>query len=227
MVAIVSHDLKDPLSTIQMATSVLVDELVPDVAERRVERRHLQIIQRSAERMSRLIRDLLDANSARAGRLAVVRTPERVDALLADALDVLRPLADAKRIDLSAECPEGLPPVLADRERLLQVFANVGGNALKFTPAGGRVTIRVTAAGHAARFVVIDTGPGIPTEDLPRVFDRFWQAEGASGLGHGLGLAIAKAIVEAHGGCIGVTSTLGSGSAFAFTVPLAGVLPKA
>jgi signal transduction histidine kinase len=142
-------------------------------------------------------------------------------------LDALRPLADAKRIDLSAECPEGMPPVLADRERLLQVFANLGGNALKFTPAGGRVTIRVAAVGDVARFVVLDTGPGIAPEHLPRVFDRYWQDGGTAASGHGLGLAIAKGIVEAHGGRVGVTSTLGSGSAFSFSVPLAGALPSA
>lgn len=120
--------------------------------------------------------------------------------------------------------------MLADRGRLLQVFANLGGNAVKFTPAGGRVTLRTAhadAAGDRITFAVTDTGSGIAPDDLPRVFDRFWQARGSARLGTGLGLAIVRGLVEAHGGRIDVRSVVGEGSTFAFTLTLAPPLAAA
>jgi signal transduction histidine kinase len=221
MVSVVSHDLKAPLATIRMAVNYLADELIPDVEERRQERKSLQIIERSVERMGRLIDDLLAADSVRTGRFRVTRVRQPVDALIEEAVAMLRPLAEAKRIELLTECSV-TPLVFADRERMLQVFANLGGNAIKFTPAGGRVTIGVSCARGVMRFEISDTGPGIAPTDLPRVFDAYWQADATANLGHGLGLAIAKAIVEAHGGHIGVSSTLGAGSTFYFTIPVRG-----
>jgi signal transduction histidine kinase len=221
MVAVVSHDLKNPLTTIQMAVSFLLEDLVPDDAAHQLEREQLQAIHRSSERMYRLIHDLLDVAAIEAGQLAVGRSALAVDVLLTDALELLRPLAAAKRITLVADIPPGLPAVAADRERVLQVFSNLGGNALKFTPENGRIEIRASAREAAVEFAVRDNGPGIPSEDLPHVFDRFWQAKKTARAGVGLGLAIAKGIVEAHGGDIRVESNRGRGSTFTFTLPIA------
>ena len=112
----------------------------------------------------------------------------------------------------------------ADRERVLQIFTNLVGNAVKFTPKGGSITITATAAGPAVRFSVKDTGSGIAPENLPHVFDRFWQARARARSGAGLGLAIARGIVEAHGGEIGVESTVGVGTEMYFTLPTAGTV---
>jgi signal transduction histidine kinase len=221
MVALVSHDLKSPLATIQMVASYLVEDLVPDDAAHRQERKQLQAIQRSAERMSRLIHDLLDVAAIDAGKLSVKRSPLRVDTLVSDVLDLLRPLAAAKRIALVPDASPALPKVVADHERMLQVFSNIGGNAVKFTPDGGQIEIRATARDTVVEFEVRDSGVGISADDLPYVFDRFWQAKNAKRAGSGLGLAIAKGIVETHNGRIRAESEMGRGSSFIFTLPIA------
>jgi signal transduction histidine kinase len=221
MVAVVSHDLKNPLATIEMAVSFLLEEMVPDDAAHERERGQLQAILRSATRMRRLIHDLLDVAAIEAGQLAVTRAPLPVDLLVTDALELLRPLAASRHIALVADPSSSLPPVVADRERVLQVFSNLGGNALKFTPNNGSVEIRVARRDTMIEFEVRDTGPGIAAGELPHVFDRFWQSTKTARGGVGLGLAIAKGIVEAHGGSINVTSELGHGSCFAFTLPVA------
>ena len=221
MLGVVSHDLKNPLSTISLAASFLLEDVIPDDGTRAVERKQLGAVQRAAERMFRLIHDLLDVAAIEGGRISLGRRRvQTVPPLIDDALDLLRPLASAKTIDLVTEVPEVLPSIDVDRDRLLQVFSNLGGNALKFTPEGGRVAIVVRVDGDALQFTVADTGPGIDEANLRHVFDRFWQAETTAHLGTGLGLAIAKGIVEAHGGQIGVTSTLGEGTQFSFTIPI-------
>ena len=221
MVAFVSHDLKNPLATIQMAVDFLLEVLLPDEAAHQRERKQLHVIHRSAERMYRLVHDLLDVATIEAGQLAVKRSPLTVDTLVTDALELLRPLAAAKRITLVADVSPELPAVAADHDRVLQVFSNLGGNAVKFTPKDGRVEIRVTVRDAVVEFAVIDTGPGIAPEDLPHVFDRFWQAKKTVRAGAGLGLAIAKGIVEAHDGRIRAESDPGRGSCFSFTLPVA------
>jgi signal transduction histidine kinase len=221
VVAVVSHDLKNPLATIQLAVDFLLEDLVPDDAAHQLERGQLHAIHRSAERMYGLIHALLDVAAIEAGQLVVARSPLAVDVLVTDALELLRPLAAAKGIALVADVSPGLPAVAADRERVLQVFSNLGGNAVKFTPENGRVEIRVTRRDAAVEFAVRDTGPGIASEDLPHVFDRFWQAKKTARAGVGLGLAIAKGIIEAHGGDIRVANEPGRGSCFTFTLPVA------
>jgi signal transduction histidine kinase len=226
MMAVVSHDLRNPLATIQMAVSFLLDELVPDDAAHERERKQLHAVHRSADRMYRLIQDLLSVAAIEAGQLAVTRSELRVDVIMTDALELLRPLAAAKRITLETDLSPALPPVSADRERLLQVFSNLGGNAIKFTPENGRIEIRATARDTAVEFSVRDTGPGIAPEDLPHIFDRFWQSRKAKRAGVGLGLAIAKGIVESHGGGIRVESEPGRGSCFVFTLPVATAIAR-
>ena len=127
--------------------------------------------------------------------------------------------AQAGQVHLGLEVPGALPPVLADRDRLLQVFSNLLGNALKFTPAGGEIRVGARVEDEQVLFYVRDTGPGIPTELLAHIFDRFWQANRTDRRGAGLGLSIARGIVEAHGGRLQVESEPGRGSTFSFTVP--------
>jgi signal transduction histidine kinase len=221
MVAVVSHDLKNPLATIQMAISFLLEDVVPEDADHKLERDQLHVMQRSSERMYRLIHDLLDVAAIEAGQLAVSRISVAVDELVTDALELLGPLAAAKRIAVVTELSPAVPHVVADRERVLQVFSNLGGNAIKFTPNDGRIEIRATRRDTHVEFAVRDTGPGIAPADLPHVFDRFWQANKTTRAGAGLGLAIAKGIVEAHDGSIRVDNEPAGGTCFRFTLPVA------
>ncbi|MHB1168291.1 MAG: GAF domain-containing sensor histidine kinase [Longimicrobiales bacterium] len=220
VMALVSHDLRNPLHTIRLAVDQLLTVATPEVDVPPSLRQHLEIISRSAIRMERLIRDLLDVAAIRAGRLAVELAPLPAAAVVDEALELLRPLALEKGITLFHDVPHALPPIRADQARLLQVFSNLGGNAIRFTSKGGRVEIIVRRGQAALEFTVRDNGPGIPTEDLPRVFDPFWQKT-SGGSGIGLGLAIVRAIVDAHAGGIVVTSEPGVGTAFKFTIPTA------
>jgi signal transduction histidine kinase len=227
LMAVVAHDLKNPLNTIQLSLRVLrhddrsSEDRFSDAEKHALERHALGAVQRAAERMYRLIHDLLEVARADAGRLWIQPGPVDPEVLLREALDAHCEVAAAKSITLEATADEPLPSVLADRERIAQVFSNLIGNALKFTPNGGRVSVRGWRATAAVRFAVEDTGPGIPGDHQAHVFDRFWQAKNVSGMGTGLGLSIAKAIVEGHGGSISVESTPGQGSRFQFSLPMA------
>lgn len=217
VLAIVSHDLKNPLASVAMSATLL--QRAPDDRERVA--RYAETIRRSSARMDRLIRDLLDLSSIEAGRFAVERGPLGVRELLSEASALLHPLAVERSIDLEVEAPEDEVRLFGDRERILQVLSNLVGNALAFTPAGGRVGVRCLPARHgAAVFAVTDTGPGIPEADQPHVFGRFWKSR-TSRRGTGLGLSISKGIVEAHGGRIWLESAPGRGATFLFTIPLA------
>jgi two-component system, sensor histidine kinase and response regulator len=216
VLATVSHDLKNPLGTIFTSSTLLLDmELPPEAV-----RRQLEIIRRTAERMDRLIQDLLDVSKLEAGHFTVEPKPEPAVSLVAEARELLNSIAEAKGVALMAAARAGDASVSADRNRVLQVFSNLIGNAIKFTPEGGSITVSADLAGDAVRFSVADTGSGIPDADLPRIFDRFWH--GAESTGSGLGLAIARGIVEAHGGTIEADSSP-AGSTFSFTLPLASV----
>jgi signal transduction histidine kinase len=220
MMAVVAHDLKNPLNTIQLALRVWLDEDAAADPKQAVIRHAVGAIQRASDRMSGLIRDLLEISRADAGRLLIRPAPSDPAELLREALDAHASIAAAKGIALEASAEPSLPRVLADRDRIAQVFSNLIGNALKFTASGGRVSVRGGRDAGTVRFAVEDTGAGIPTEDQEHVFDRFWQAKKAARMGTGLGLSIAKAIVEGHGGHIAVESTPGVGSRFLFTLPI-------
>lgn len=220
LVAIVSHDLRNPVHTINMAAAFLL-EIAPPVDRRLTSRRQLEVIQRAAHRANRLISDLLDVAKIQAGGLAVELAPVEVPSLVQEAFESATPLATSKQLTLERTIDENVPLVAADRDRVLQVFGNLLGNAIKFTPAGGLVTIRAEHDGVEAKFSVCDTGPGIPPEHVPHVFDRYWQAKSTAKLGTGLGLSIAKGIVEAHAGRIWVESEPGRGASFIFTLPCA------
>jgi signal transduction histidine kinase/DNA-binding response OmpR family regulator len=214
VLAIVSHDLRNPLGIIFTGTSLLLD--MPLDEEQR--NRQLQILKRAAQRMERLISDLLEVSRLESGRLTISITPNRVADLLTEAAESFRPLAEEKGISLVVEAPD-IERVEADRERIVQVFSNLVGNAVKFTPEQGSVRIGARADGEDAIFYVADSGPGIDAADLPRIFDRFWQAKTSAQAGAGLGLAIAKGIVEAHRGRIWVESRAGHGATFFFAIP--------
>ncbi|KYG00720.1 histidine kinase, partial [Sorangium cellulosum] len=220
LVAVVSHDLKSPLATIVMNTSLLRRKL-PSSDEAAELRRPVERIQKSADRMNRLIRDLLDLARLEGGHISVQPVPHDVAVLLGDALELLREEAAEKSLRLELGVELGVERALCDRERILQVIANLVGNAIKFTPAGGEVAIRAEPWGREVRVSVRDTGPGIPEDQRARIFERYWQAKETAHKGTGLGLSIAKALVEVHGGRIWVESKVGEGSTFFFTLPAA------
>jgi signal transduction histidine kinase len=187
--------------------------------DRPQERRQVEIVRRAADRMNRMIQDLLDVKRMESGRLWLDSRPEPVTRLIADTIEMLRPLAEGSSIRIESHVMPDLPMVIADAARISQVLSNLVGNAVKFTPRDGMITISAEQADGEVRFSVIDTGPGIPAEQLPHIFGRFWQAKASDRRGIGLGLAIAKGIVETHGGRIWVESSVGLGSTFYFTLP--------
>ena len=219
MLGVVAHDLRNPLHTIMMASDLMM-ALPPDGTVAGA-RRTVDMIRRAAERMNRLIQDLLDVKRIESGRLAVEPRPTSANAVVAEAVEMLRPLATGSSLRLCAEIPPELPRAQMDPPRVHQVLSNLVGNAIKFTPAGGTITIHADATDDEVRISVIDTGPGIAPEQLPHLFGRYWQANQRDRRGIGLGLAIAKGIVEAHSGRIWVASTPGEGSRFTFTLPRA------
>jgi signal transduction histidine kinase len=185
----------------------------------------MDVIHRAATRMNRLIQDLLDVALMEAGQLTIERERLSANELIVEAVDMQRPLASSSSLELRADLDRDVPHIWGDRDRLLQVFENLIGNAIKFTKAGGRITAGAVSRDHDVVFWVADTGCGIASESLPRVFDRFWQATRTGRQGAGLGLPITKGIVEAHGGRIWVQSTEARGTTFSFTIPKASPAP--
>lgn len=216
VLAIVSHDLRNPIHTISMAADLLRERLSGDEESAR----QIDIISRTARRMEHLIRDLLDVARIEAGGVRIQPTEQDPAELVREAVQFQQPQARERSIRLVGEAPEAMPPIRADRERLLQVFQNLIDNALRFTPEGGEVTVRAVAGPDEVRFSVRDTGTGIEQDQLEHLFEPFWQAEKAAQGGAGLGLAIARGIVEAHGGEISAESTPGGGTTISFTIPL-------
>ncbi|WP_257462083.1 PAS domain S-box protein [Archangium lipolyticum] len=218
VLAVVSHDLRNPLNVISLGATYLLKHL-PSGTEGNSWRKQAELMRRSADRAVRLIQDLLEVARIEAGRLVVERNPEDSRRLLDEVIELHRPLAETRGLRLEREVEGALPLVLVDRSRVLQVFSNLIGNALRYTPEGGLITVGARREAGMVRFQVRDTGTGIAPESLPHLFDRYWQAKG-SREGAGLGLPIAKGIVEAHGGRIQVESQPGRGSTFSFTLPV-------
>jgi signal transduction histidine kinase len=221
VIAVVSHDLKNPLSVIHGSVAMLDDALGEDNLEaaRSPLRSHVARIRRSSARMNRLITDLLDLAKIREGRVEIEVGEEHTSSLLAEAMDQSAPLAEQRPARLVNDGGSDRL-VICDRERVLQVFDNIVGNAIKFSSPGGTVRLAVESSGQECTFAVRDAGPGIPEHQLPLLFDRFWTSPRVTGgSGTGLGLAIARGIVDAHGGRIWVESAPGEGTSFFFTLP--------
>jgi PAS domain S-box-containing protein len=215
-VAIVSHDLRNLIQIIGCAA-----RRIPPSPSDEKGTNYVAFIQRSAHEMERLVRDLLDLSSMETGHFAIERKPLDLSRAFEEAQERFNLASHGRSIVFDCEVDPSLGLVNADRDRLLQVIINLLGNALKFTPDGGRISLRALQRGGCAEIVVQDTGAGIAPEQLSHIFDRFWRKDRASRDSAGLGLAICKGIVDAHGGRIEVESTQGVGTTFRVSIPLA------
>jgi PAS domain S-box-containing protein len=229
VMAIVVHDLRNPMNTI-LTSATIIGYSLEKQAEKGIDfnpalaadlKTCVEAIQSSIKTMDRLICDLLDVSRMEAGSFSIQPSDVDIGALLEESLKICESQARAKKITVTADIPAGLPPVNGDRDRLDQVLSNLLGNAFKFTPEDGRVIVRARKVDASVQITVEDSGPGIPAADLPHIFDRYWRGDRASRDGAGLGLAICKGIVDAHGGNIWVESALGRGTTFRFNVPCA------
>jgi signal transduction histidine kinase len=199
VLAIVAHDLRNPLHAILLGA---------------------ELLQRSARGMDALIRDLLDATQIKIGHLPIVMAPTSVPTLVDDAVATLASQAIERGLLLATDIADDVPAVSADRSRIVRVLDNLVGNAMKFTQSGGRITIRARRAGAFVELAVEDTGYGISPAELPHVFERYWQGSAGARQGMGLGLSIVRGLVEAHGGRVDVESRVNEGSSFKFTLPV-------
>jgi signal transduction histidine kinase len=218
VVSIVSHDLRNPLMAILGSADLLL-ELTEEGHD--TERTQLATLKHAADSMNRLIRDLLDVTRLESGPLPVQRRHVNLMDVVDDVVDMFQIVVRARRLTLHREAPAQRPMVLGDRDRLAQALSNLVANAVKFTPDGGQVKISIEVHVSGIRACVRDTGPGIPSEQIPHLFDRFWQASRNDSRGLGLGLSIVKAIVEAHGGSVSVDSVLKEGTTFSVDLPRA------
>jgi signal transduction histidine kinase/DNA-binding NarL/FixJ family response regulator len=224
ILGVVSHELRSPLHALRMAVSSLHMKRSQDSVARLV-----AVMDRSIRNMDQLIADLLDVSRLRAGKLTLRPGPVAASELLEEVVELLRPLAAERSIHIQVPPYPGGPTVgtpgpwrhvMADRQRVVQVLSNLLSNAIKFSPAGGRIALDLVQNDSDCCIAISDQGPGIPEADRQHIFDKYWRTQGERG-GEGLGLAIAKSLIEAHGGRIGVDSNLGGGSRFWFTLPLA------
>lgn len=217
VLGVVAHDLRNPLNLIQMTAELMIDEELPLARRKEL----LAIGMRAAKQMSRLIEDLLDTVRLQAGRLSLDVETVSVAAIISQAEETFRPLAEKRKLHFEATGANGIA-VRADPTRVSQVVENLIGNAIKFTQENGSVKLCAIRDEKHVEFQVVDNGPGIPAASVPHLFDSFWQARATDRRGVGLGLTIAKGIVEAHGGRMWVESSVGEGSTFHFTLPTAG-----
>ena len=220
-VGVVAHDLRNPVSAIKMLSSALQRSQGDRVSVEGAEQ--LQLIHDAAQQMDRLIQDLLDVTRVETGQLVVEPQPFATIVLLDGALRTLRPLVEEAGLELRLSLASTLPTVIADPERIAQVLSNLIGNAIRATSRGGRITVAAAEREGMVEVSVADTGTGISREQLPHLFDRFWQATQSSirSRGAGLGLPIALGIVQAHGGRLWAESDHGKGATFRFTLRIA------
>ena len=218
MVGVVSHDLRNPVAAVKMLSRTLLHE---DGTDGKKAHESIELIAQAAEQMDALIRDLLDLNRLDAGKLMISAMPVDPSTLLTDSLQTLRPLVEERGMSLDLQIETSLPKVMADRERIQQTLSNLVGNAIKFSPPGSKIVVLMRGDAGGVTISVLDNGKGIAAEHMPRVFDRYWQSSRTDRQGAGLGLAIAKGIVEAHGGRIWIESRPNEGTTASFTLPLA------
>jgi two-component system phosphate regulon sensor histidine kinase PhoR len=219
-VANVSHELRTPLTAIHGYLETLLGGALE---EREHARRFLEIVFRHTERLGRLLDDLTDLSNIELGRVTLTLEPVRLEEVVESALGIIRPKAESGAVTVVAVAPPpDLPAVLADRDRLVQILINLVDNAVKYTPAGGRVSVTPAVRPGLVEVAVADTGIGIPRADLPRITERFYRVDKARSRamgGTGLGLAIVKHLVLAHGGELTIDSELGRGTVVRFTLP--------
>lgn len=218
VLSIISHDLKNPLSTIDLSAQIISRQ--KDSSREKIVQM-AQKIRKSAHYMETLISGLLDIGKIQSKNFTVEAQAESVAQVIDSTLELVEQKVEKKEIQLIVEIAPNQPPILCEKTRITQVLTNLLSNAIKFTPTKGSIRLKIVSADGYAQFSVSDTGPGIEPELLPKLFERFWQAKETASLGTGLGLYIAKGMVEAHGGRIWVESKLGEGSTFHFTIPLA------
>jgi CheY-like chemotaxis protein len=216
VLSVVAHDLRNPLGVISIAANTLLQRLPGPSSRRPVER-----IIRSAQRADRMVRDLLAISAIETGQLSLDAKPTGTADLLFAAVESQQNVAAEASIIIGTDLSPEVPPICADEERLLEVLENLIGNALKFTGQRGTITVGAARKDDKVAIWVKDSGAGIAPEQMPHIFDRFWQAKKKERRGMGLGLSISKAIVEAHGGQIWAESTLGMGTTVFFTIPAA------
>jgi PAS domain S-box-containing protein len=219
--SILSHELRTPINAIMGFGSILDDELAGALSEKQHD--YLRKMLNGADVLLALVNDLLDMSRIQAGKFTLSPAPVAIGPLVDEVVTSLAPLAEQKRQRVVVDLPADLPDVMADRQRLAQVLVNLVGNAIKFTPPGGAITVRGCLEPGWLRIEVADTGPGIADDDVPKLFHRFTQLDMSATRkagGTGLGLSISKALVEAHGGAIGVESQPGHGATFWFTLPM-------
>ncbi|MEO8185479.1 MAG: ATP-binding protein [Deltaproteobacteria bacterium] len=214
VLGIVAHDLQNPLNVISMAANMLLTRVTEQLARRPIER-----IVRSVQRATRLLRDLLDVGAIEEGHFAIERRRLDPTSLILSALESQQSLAADASVITATDLSPSLPPIDADEERLLEVLENLIGNAIKFTSPGGTISVGASSENDQIKIWVADNGSGIPEQQLPHIFDRFWQAKRGDRRGTGLGLTICKGIVEAHEGQIWAESTPGKGTTLFFTLP--------
>ena len=213
-----SHELRTPLASLKALTETLQDGALDDPP---AARRFIGQIQVEADALTQMVTELLELSRIESGRLSLDLKPVAPCELLDSACERMQLQAERAGLNLHVECAEDLPKVKIDSQRLEQVLVNLIHNAVKFTRAGGEVILSAESIDGFVRFAVRDTGIGIPEEDVPRIFERFYRVDKSrAGSGTGLGLSIAKHIVEAHGGRIWAESVEGRGSTFYFTIPI-------
>jgi two-component system phosphate regulon sensor histidine kinase PhoR len=223
-VANVSHELRTPLASIKSVIETLQSGALED---REAAQDFLSRADAEVDRLVQLVEELLELSRIESGEVPLARQPVEMAAVLPKAVERLRPQAEKQGLNLTLEVAPNLPSIIGDAERLERVAVNLIHNALKFTPAGGSVHVSAGLADGGVTVRVSDTGVGMAPEDLPRIFERFYKADRARGSGGtGLGLAVVKHTVEAHGGTVSVQSELGHGSTFSFSIPAASLPPK-
>jgi NtrC-family two-component system sensor histidine kinase KinB len=219
LVATVAHEFRTPLTSLHMSIHLLTEQLVGPLTEKQSDL--VYAAREDCERLQRIVEELLDLSRIQSGHLELRTAPAEIEALVRKALDAQEAGAAQRNVELRCEVVPGAGHVLVDPDRIALVFSNLLANAIRHSPSGGSVVVRAAIANQRARFEILDRGPGVPHEFRQAIFEKYFRVPGAPSGGAGLGLFIAREIVQAHGGEIGVESEPGQGSVFWFTLPLA------
>lgn len=218
-ISIVSHELRTPLTSVKEAVSLLLDEIPGKINDD--QREFLNLAMHDTSRLNRLLNDILNLSRMEAGKLQMYWEVSDIKEVVDHALNSMRPMSLTKEIELLEEAAPGLGPIVLDKDKVEQILINLVSNAIKFSPNKGRITVKVDNDVDCYKISVIDSGIGMPPEELPRIFDKFRQIDSSSTRkvgGSGLGLSIVKGLVEAHKGQVWVESKAGKGTVFFFTL---------